>query len=262
MLIFKHIKIFFCILILSLNSLAHNFTVEQKEAIKLFNQGVNYANQKKYEESIINFDKSIIKFPRLIGAYYSKSKVFIILKKYNEAILVCDEALKVIENQPKILAQKALCLYILKNYKESLKVAELAVQYGNELPIAYEMRANAHGALGQYELAIEDYDKALSLAKNQDNSDFDETYLNRFCPLYKLKRYDEALITCNKALEITNDASKLPQIYSKKALVLNKLGQHKEALENAEKALKIDAKDSLGVSEKKIAESKLKKGFI
>lgn len=66
MLIFKHIKKFFCILILSLNSLAHNFTVEQKEAITLFNQGVDLANQKKYEESIINFDKSIIKFPRLI----------------------------------------------------------------------------------------------------------------------------------------------------------------------------------------------------
>lgn len=257
MLTFKHIKIFLCILIFSFNALAHEFTVEQNEAINNFNKGIDLANQKKYEESIVNFDKAIIKFPKLIGAYYSKSKVLTLLKKYNDAILVCDEALKVVKNQPKILAQKALCLYILQKYKESLEIAEIAVKYGQTLPITYEMRANAHTALGNFESALLDYSKALELEKDMNSPQLGEIYLNRFCPLYKLKRYEEALETCNRALEITDNPNSLPQIYSKKAAALNKLGKHQEALENAELALKIQPKDSLAVTEKRIAELKL-----
>ena len=109
---------------------------------------------------------------------------------------------------------------------------------------------------------MEDYNKTLELVSDHNTPAIAETYINRFCPLYKLKRYDEALATCNKALEITDNPNKLPQIYSKKALVLNKLGQHKEALENAEKALKVNAQDTLGISEKKTAESKLKKSWL
>lgn len=109
---------------------------------------------------------------------------------------------------------------------------------------------------------MEDYNKTLELVSDHNTPAIAETYLNRFCPLYKLKRYDEALATCNKALEITDNPNKLPQIYSKKALVLNQLGKHEEALENAEKAIKIDSRDSLAISEKKLAESKLKKGWF
>lgn len=250
------------IFFISLEALSQTLTAEQEDGKVLFKQGVDLAFKGEYEESLVLFDKAIVKFPKLVSAYYLKSKVLTTLKKYEEAIKVCDEALALKAEQPLIIAQKALCLYILQRYKDSLEVAELAVQYGTNISKSYKMRGNARGALGKYELAIEDYNMVLELDSENKNNTNDETYLNRFCPLYQLKRYDEALTTCNKALEITNDVSKLPQIYSKKALVLNKLGQHKEALENAEKALKIDAQDPLGISEKKTAESKLKKGFI
>lgn len=114
----------------------------------------------------------------------------------------------------------------MQKYKESLEIAEIAVEYGQALPITYEMRANAYSALGDFELALSDYSKALELEADRSNPQLGETYLNRFCPLYKLKRYEEALATCNKALEITDNPNSLPQIYSKKALVLNKLGKH------------------------------------
>lgn len=260
--------VFYCIILITTSVLATNNTLEEKEGIKYYNDGLKLANEallsndiKKYEESLVLLNKSLKKIPRLMKAYYIKSRVLTILKRYNEALKTCNEALILNEKQPMILSQKSLCLYILQQYKESLEVAKIAVKYGKNLPITYEMRANAHSALGNFDLALSDYSKALELVKDSNNSNLDETYLNRFCPLYNLKRYDEALETCNKALEITDNPNNLPQIYSKKSLVLNTLGKHEEALKNAEKALEIDATDPLAISEKKTAETKLKKGW-
>ncbi len=247
------------IFFISLKTLAQTLTDEQKDGKALFKEGVSLAFKGEYDESLVLFDKAIAKFPKLVSAYYLKSKVLTTLKKYEEAIKVCDEALALKAEQPIILSQKSLCLFLLQKYKDSLKVAELAVQFDEKNPKPYKMRANAHGALGHYKLAIEDYDKALSLAKDPNNSFYDETYLNRFCPLYSLKRYEEALATCDKALEITDNAKNLPQIYSKRAAALNKLGKYEEALEYSDKALEVNSKDLLAIKEKKIARSKLKK---
>lgn len=258
--------VFYCVILLTTSVLATNNTPQEKEGIKYYNDGLKLANEalylsdiKKYEESLVLLDKALKKFPRLMRAYYVKSRVLTILKRYKEAIKTCDEALILNEKQPRILSQKSLCLYILQQYKESLEVAKIAVKYGQNLPIAYEMRANAYSTLGNFELALSDYSKTLELVKNPNDAKLTETYLNRFCPLYKLKRYEEALETCNKALEITDNSSKLPQVYSKKAAALNALGKHQEALENAQRSLEIDIKDPLGISEKKIAEKNLKK---
>ena len=252
-------KYFVLILLFFQTALAENRTVKEKEGIKLYNEGIQLIKESKYEESITYFDKAIAKIPKLMKAYYAKSRVFGQLKRPEDAIKACNDALELSKKQPRMLAQKAFALYALARYRESLETAQLAVQYGDNLSITHEARANAYATLGNYELALEDYDKAIKLIHDLNNSLYDETYLNRFCPLYKLGRYEEALATCNKALEITDNPNNLPQIYSKKAMALNKLGRYEEALENANKALEVNAKDPLALSEKNLAKSKLKK---
>jgi tetratricopeptide (TPR) repeat protein len=231
----------------------------EQEAIDFYNEGVQFVIDGKYEESILYFDKAIVKIPKFMKAYYTKGRILGQLKRYDDVIKNSDAALKLNIKQPRILTHKSVALYALKKYKEGLKIAQLAVQYGNDVSIAYEARANAYAALGHYELAVSDYDKTLELVDDINNSNNAETYLNRFCPLYNLGRYLEALETCDKALAITTTPNKLPQIYSKKAAVLNKLGRHNEALEDANKALEISLNDPLGISEKKIAISRLNK---
>lgn len=257
---YKNIKIVFLIVFCCQTAFAQNYSSAEKEGINFYNQGLKLANKKLFEDSLISLNLSIEKFPNLMKAYFLKSRILGQLGRHEEAIKVCNIALNKKDKQPIILSQKAASLYALKKYKESLEVANLAIIYGKNLAYPHIARANANTSLGNYIQAINDYDRALELVKNPNHSKLDETYLNRFCPLYQLKRYEEALATCNKALEITDDPNKLPQIYSKKALVLNKLGKHEEALENAEKALKVDSSDSLAISEKKLAESKIKKG--
>ena len=255
----QYVKYFLLIICINQAALGVNITPEEKEALIFYNKGVELMKSNQFEESLSEFDQAITRVKKFRKAYFAKSRALGYLRKFEDAINVCNEALEFNIKQPRILTQKAFCLYALERYQESLDTAELAVQYGkNDIPLAYIIRADANGALGHYKLAIEDYDKALELAKNPNHSFYAETYLNRFCPLYKLKRYKEALATCDKALEITDNPNKLPKVYSKKASALNALGRHEDALKNAKIALEIDKKDHLGISEKKLAESKLK----
>jgi len=255
----KYITFFILIVLPYQTILATNQTPLEQEAVELYNKGLKLANEEIYNESIITLNKAIEKAPNFLRAYYVKSRVLARLGKYEEAIIACDSALRYKKKLSKVLAQKALCLYILKQYNQSLETAQLAVQCGDNSAFAYEMRANAYGALGNYELALKDYDKTFELVTNPNSPNNDETYLNRFFPLYNLGRYQEALETCDKALEITTTPNKLPQIYSKKSAALNKIGRHNEALKNANKSLEISSNDPLGISEKKIAKSKLNK---
>lgn len=254
--IYKYIKLICLIIFCCQTAIAQNYSSEEREGIKLYNEGLDLANKKSIDDSLISLSLAIEKFPNLMKAYFLKSRILGQLGKHEEAIITCDVALGRKEEQPIILSQKAVSLYALQRYEESLETADLAIKYGKNLSYPYIARANSNAALGNYSLAIDDYDKALELVKDINHPRLGETYLNRFCPLYKLKRYDEALATCNKALEITDNSSKLPQVYSKKAAALNALGRHEEALENAQKALAIDKKDTLGISEKKIAEQR------
>lgn len=258
----KYIKYIFLIACLNQIALADTDISEETKVVQFYNKGIELMNIGQYEESIVCFDKAIKKIPKLEKVYYAKSRALGHLHKFEDAINVCDESLEFNEKQPLILSQKSACLYMLGKHKESLETSQLAVFFGPNCQFAYETRANANAALGNLVQSIQDYDKVLELAKKPNDLKYSMLYLNRFCPLYNLKRYNEALETCNKALEITDNPNNLPQIYSKKALVLNTLGKHEEALENAKKALEIDTTDLLAISEKNTAETKLKKvGF-
>ena len=267
--VFRKTLVFVFVILFSSSIIARPYNEEEKEGIKLYKLGVESANIKQYEEAIKYFDQAIIKFPQITEAYISKGHILNILGKYEEALKVSDEVLKLdkilktkgIKNKKisksRALNLKSYSLYQLKKYQESLEYSNLALSYEDKYIPSLYIRGGSYAALGNYQLAIDDFDKTLELDPN--NSANDETYLSRACPLYKLGRYEEALATCDKALEITDNPNNLPQIYSKKAMALNKLGRYEEALENANKALEVNAKDPLALSEKNLAKSKLKK---
>jgi tetratricopeptide (TPR) repeat protein len=256
--IFKYLKfiIYCCISITSFT-----YASDRQECIELYQKAFELKNKSEYRESIELFDCVIDKCPKFSQAYIMKAFILSINTQYEQAIIVADEALKIngVKNEKlrnsRALAVKSHALYNLHQFSKSLECANLALSFENNYILSLYVRAASNSALGHYELSIIDFDKTLEL--NPSSNTNDETYLNRFCPLYKLKRYQEALETCDLALKISNNPIELPQIYSKKAAALNKLSRYAEALENANKALKIYPKDPLGISEKKIADSKL-----
>ena len=59
---------------------------------------------------------------------------------------------------------------------------------------------------------------------------------NKFCPLYNLKRYQEALETCDKAIALKPNRNDIYGVHTNRALALNKLERHKEAFESSTNA--------------------------
>jgi len=255
--------IFSFLILCSFSTFARPYTDEEKEGIRLYKIGHELLKKNQYQEGIKYLDKAIIKAPKLADAYLMKGRALNKLGQYENAIEEFDKTLKIhytrsneLKNS-RALTEKATSLYSLKKYKESLDCANEALSYDNKFFLSYDIRGASYGALGKYELAIIDFDKSLELDPN--NPANDETYLNRFCPLYNLGRYEEALATCDLALKKTDNPNSLQQPYSKKATVLNKLGRHEEALENANKALEANSKDPLAINAKKEALELLKK---
>jgi tetratricopeptide (TPR) repeat protein len=261
--IFKYLNFFIFITYCFLSTISFTYATDRQECIGLYKEAFELKNKEKYGESITRFDNVIAKCPTFAQAYIMKAHILNMNAQYEQAIIVADEILKIngVKNErlrnSRALAVKSHALYNLHQFNKSLMCADLALSFEDNYILSLYIRAASNNALGNYRLAIVDFDKTLELDPNNNTND--ETYLNRFCPLYNLKSYQEALETCDLALSITKNPISLRQIYSKKAAALNKLGRHKEALENANKALEISSNDPLGISEQKIAASRLNK---
>ena len=76
-----------------------------------------------------------------------------------------------------------------------------------------------------YELALEEYDKAITL----DNSDFKYHY-SKGTALDRLERYEEAVVEYDRAIGLVNPNHFMtPTLYENKAHSLYKLGKYDEA---------------------------------
>jgi hypothetical protein len=98
--------------------------------------------------------------------------------------------------------------------------------------------------LNRYEEALESYSRALEL-----KPDYPDAYNNRGITLHDLKRYEEALESYSRALELKPD---YPDAYNNRGITLHDLKRYEEALESYSRALELkpdypDAYYNLGV---------------
>ncbi|XP_073813137.1 RNA polymerase II-associated protein spaghetti [Musca autumnalis] len=97
-------------------------------------------------------------------------------------------------------------------------------------------RGNNFVKLGQYDMAIEEYNKAIELFP--DDAIY---YCNRALCYLKLERYDECIDDCDRATEIDNLAVKA---YYRRMLANESLGNNMDALKDCTTVLMIEPKNS------------------
>lgn len=108
-----------------------------------------------------------------------------------------------------------------------------AIQVDSLYAPAWNNRGNAFQAVGEYDAARADYDRALSLAP-----DFYLAYKNRGS-LYLLKKeYDNALVDLNRAIDNDNRCA---LCYVDRGLVYMKLENYESALHDFDRAIELDA---------------------
>lgn len=101
----------------------------------------------------------------------------------------------------------------------------------------YLSGAESYYKYGNYERAIEYYDKVIAL-----NENLDEAYNGKAKCLEALGEYEKSLEYCDKALEQNNN---MADAYNTKGDALSSLSRFEEALENYKKAFELEPDESL-----------------
>jgi tetratricopeptide (TPR) repeat protein len=106
------------------------------------------------------------------------------------------------------------------------------VQASDSTSVEWFNQGNTLRADGQYQEALEAYNKALSIDPN-----YAEAWTYKGNTLYRLGRYQEALDAVNKSLSINPD---FEVTWNNKGLILQSLSRDQEALDAYNKALSIN----------------------
>jgi TonB family protein len=101
----------------------------------------------------------------------------------------------------------------------------------------YQNRANANFVLGEYDLAVADYSKAIEL-----NSKDSTIYFSRALAHFNKKSYNLAIADYDKVIELAPDES---TAYYNRATALEKVGNFEKAMSDYQKAFELDATNEL-----------------
>ena len=102
--------------------------------------------------------------------------------------------------------------------RQSIKKFTEAIQSDPALEMAYMNRANAYRIFGQYEEALEDYNKVIGL--NPDNA---EAHFNKGMTHHELEEYQEALKEYDSAIGLNPDNA---EVHLHRGITHFELGQH------------------------------------
>jgi tetratricopeptide (TPR) repeat protein len=185
-------------------------------------KGNDLSNQGKYQEAIEYYERALRIDPNHVNALNNKGVALANQGEYKEAIECYDKALEIDPNYTTAQNNKKLALEKLKNSKKrDSEDVDALIEKGFDLYIG-----------GEYEEAIECYDKALSV-----NPYYVVALHNKGKVFSYLEKYEEAIECYDKALEI--DPNYVDPLYNK-GLALANQGEYEEAIECYDKYLEVD----------------------
>ena len=204
------------------------------------NRGIALFNLGRYEEALASYDRTLAIKPDLDAAWNNRGIALFNLGRYEEALASYDRALAIKPDT----AFSAVMRYIQKlaNLFLTVAISIFGVHHyywnvGFGKDEAWYYRGNALRKLGRYEEALASYDRALEIKPNND-----EAWYYRGNALHKLGRYEEAITSYDRALEIkpNND-----EAWYYRGDALYNLGRYEETIASFDRALAIKPDDDL-----------------
>ena len=137
------------------------------------------------------------------------------------------------------------------DFDRAIEDFDKVLELNPEDAAAYFNRGTAHSALNQHEKAIENYNKAIELDPNLAMA-----YNNRGLAYYSLNKHDEAMAEYNKAIELDQN---LALAYNNRALGYYSLNKHDEAIAEYNKAIELDPNLAMAYNNRGLAYYSLNK---
>jgi len=181
-------------------------------------------------KGIVCYDEALDIDDRLPRAWAHKGVALDFLDRSEEAARCLATAMELKPGDDDIQMARAEVLIKLGHFSDALSLLEELVGRSPGLAMGWLRIGDAQQALSRHELALEAYEKALSL-------DAPEAWLKKAAALFHMDRYPEALAAADKSLslELRSDFA----WYIKGAIYFT-LGQFEEAQEAAEQAQAIN----------------------
>ncbi|MCZ8225925.1 MAG: tetratricopeptide repeat protein [Microcystis sp. LE19-84.1B] len=171
---------------------------EHQPAIEALQQAINTLPKR---EDLKNFHSSILQRQSVVYRFLGDfSKIAGTEREarenYEQALTVINQAISLVPNNPNYYNEKWAVLSELKRYDEGLAAITQAIDLAPRAAW-YVNRGILYRDQQKYELALDDYNKAIKLNPNHANA-----YNNRGNLYYDLQKYDLALADYDKAIEI------------------------------------------------------------
>lgn len=179
------------------------------------------------------------------GIYYLRGYCRLELKRYSDAVSDFDNALYYDYSKPGyVYWDRGICYNNLGKYKESEADYAKAIDRfsdATDLSLLYKRRGDNQADLGEYEMAITYYSRAISYNPKNSNAYWQRGYYKN-----KQAKYDDAIEDYQKAIDILISSDKatknsdLASLYRNQALIYKYRFQNESALEAIDKSIKAE----------------------
>ena len=174
-----------------------------------------------FTRALMAADKAVALQPELASAWYIRGKSLQCLTRLDEAVVAYRRALQ-LEDSGLMQIDLAAALLALGQTAEAVMVAERATQLNRSAPAAWYEFGRAAFAEGWYEVAVNAFDRAVSLSPGL----YSEAYVGKGDALARLGHHQEALAAYERGLEFRPDDLDL---WRGRAEALRVLGRSVEA---------------------------------
>lgn len=141
-------------------------------------EGLDYLKKGESERALVVLQSAIKIDPRCADLYNNLGTAYELLKRYEEAIKAYQQALLTRNKLNWIYNYNlARAYYALTRYEESVNALSETIRLKPDYEPAYTRRAQLSRLLGQYQQAIQDYTKAISLDKQNPSFYGDRSWL-------------------------------------------------------------------------------------
>lgn len=170
-----------------------------EDAVSLLYKGLILADSLNKPQIIEEYTtRALVMNPDLHDAYYYRAVYYEGVKKYDLARQDIDMALLYRSDSPKYLYQSSAIYAKIKQWEEAEKVLDYILHIDDKYVNAYLSKGAIHLFKDNYDLALIDYNKAVQLGSNDD-----ETYAVRAIIYTKLGKYSKALADYTKAIAVS-----------------------------------------------------------
>ncbi|MCK9573368.1 MAG: tetratricopeptide repeat protein [Candidatus Omnitrophica bacterium] len=170
---------------------------EVKEAQECFQKGLNYFREKKYEESIIEFEKALKIDPNLAEGYYGLGYAYCSKDQCEASLEYFKKAIELSPNYVDAYNGMAYAYNILGKYENTIEYYLKVLQLKADNLDALNGLGYAYASMGKYEDAVSYFKKAIKI-----NPEYAPSYSGLGVLYYSLGQFLDAKENFLKAKEL------------------------------------------------------------